>query len=146
MPVCLIDVNQYFEEAKPLFEKNWAETGFDFPLDLQLPVLDALQQTGKWFCLGAFNANNELIGYSSAVVCQHHFNQAITFCATDAMFLLPAYRNTLLGAGLIVKTEYEAGLRGAQYITWHTRASTDLAQAFEKRGYTYADHVMIGRL
>lgn len=145
MTVRLIDVNDYFDEATPLFEKNWRETGFDFELSLDKDLLVSLQETGKWFCMGGFNGR-DLVGYVSAVICPHHFNKSITFCATDALFVDADLRKKGFGAQLIIALEKEAKKRGANFVLWHTRAGTALAEAFEKRGYTYADHVMMGRI
>lgn len=146
MRIELVDIAEYFDRAVQLFEQNWAETGFGFPLKPQLEMYQRVQACGVWFAIGAFDAHGNVIGYSSAAITPHLFNPEIVVCASDALFVLPEHRNRITAGRLMVSTEREARRRGARYMMWHTRAGTPLARMLRKRGYTPADEVVMKEL
>lgn len=140
-----VRISDHAESARALFAANWDETGFDFPLDLDVGRYQALQDAGVLFALAAFE-DGEIIGYSTAAVTPHAFNPAITFCASDALFVRRDKRCGSAAARLIKATEREASRRGARRMLWHTRAGTPLAETFRRRGYLPADVVVMKEL
>jgi GNAT superfamily N-acetyltransferase len=75
-------------------------------------------------------------------VTNHMHNPAIKVASNDALFVRPDHRGITAGR-LIIAAEREAARRGATRILWHTRAGTNLADAFTKRGYKPADIVVM---
>lgn len=140
-----VRASHYLDEIKDLAAANWAETGFWFDLDLRPEVFDAMQDTGCWFALAAFEGER-IVGYVTAAVVPHHFNPAITLCATDALFVAPDKRHGRTTLLLRDAAEAEAERRGAQEIMWHTRAGTPFAAMLLRRGYVEDDVVVSRRL
>lgn len=132
----------HIDSVMDMLRQNWAETGFDFELRPNIDLVRLLQDRGVMFVLGAFDGD-QLIGYSSAVLGPHVFNPDIISCESNALFVLPAWRKTSIGARLIVATEQTGAARGANRMLWHTRAGTPLAATLQRRGYQPADVTVI---
>lgn len=145
MRIAEIDVEPHIEQAAGLLSLNWAETGFDFPLNPDWESLTALQRLGALFVIGAFDGDN-MIGYSTAYIAPHPFNPAVVVSQSSALFVRMDYRCTSAGARLIVETERVAKARGARIMAWHTRAGTSLAETMTARGYVPADSVVTKEL
>ena len=140
--IALARIAEHADSVRELFAANWAETGFDFPLEPDIAQYQALQDAGALFALAAWHGA-DIVGYSSAFVQPSLFNPAVVCCASDALFVHPSFRAGTLGARLIVATEDEARRRGASRMLWHTRAGTPLARAMLRRGYQPADTVVM---
>ena len=142
MVVRQITVDDLFDEAMPLFMENWVELKFDFPLKPSREAYQAMHDAGLLIVLGGF-IEGELVGYSTALVAPHPFNQEVKFCATDSLFVTKSKRETSLGGSLIAHTERLAKMRGATHISLHTKAGTPLADVLSKHGYEPGDVVMV---
>lgn len=137
-----VGVVESIQKYRDLMLENWRETGFKFEFDPNLEMAQQMQDKGIMFALGAFDGD-EMIGYSTAMIAPHWFNQTEVWCMSDALFVKRAYRTGLTGGKLILATEAEARKRGASTMLWHTRSGTNLSDAFEMRGYKPADLVMM---
>ena len=137
-----IQAADYIRKVQDLLAENWAETGFDFELRPDVEMVRRLQAAGLMFVLGAFD-DDQLIGYSSAMVSPHTYNPAVICCNSDALFVRRSYRKTSVGARLIAETERTAAAYGAARMLWHTRAGTPLGAALERRGYEPADVIVM---
>lgn len=104
-----------------------------------------MQDAGVLFAAIAFSGS-QIIGYCTAVITPHPFNTSITFCATDALYILPEFRKGRAFYVLSKEIEREAMQRGARFISWHTKAGTSLAKALRKRGYKDSDVVVVKEL
>lgn len=138
----LVDLVETYPQAKALIEANWAETGFDFPLELDLGAYQLMVEQGLLFALGAFDGD-ALVGYCTVTVIGHPYNKAIRIASNDALFVAPNYRNGLLPGKLILRAEKEAKARGASRFSWHCRAGTPLADMLQMHGYKAADIVVM---
>ena len=137
-----IQAAEHIGKVQHLLAENWAETGFDFDLCPDGETIRRLQDADLMFVLGAFD-DDELVGYSSALISPHTYNPSIICCSSDALFVRRAWRKTSAGARLIAETERAAAAKGASRMLWHTRAGTPLAAALERRGYTPADVIVM---
>lgn len=135
----------HIDSVQDMLAANWSETGFDFELRPAVDLIAQLQDMGLLFVLGAF-VGTRMVGYSSAMVAPHTYNPDVICCNSDALFVLPGWRNTSVGARLIAETEKVASARGATRMLWHTRAGTPLAAAMKKRGYLPADEIVMKRI
>lgn len=142
MPVVDIEIDAVWDEALPLMRRNWAETGFAFPFDPSREMYRQLQELGLMVAVGAF-VEGALVGYATAIVTVHHFNPAVRWCGSDALYVLPEHRAAAFGARLIKAIERRAAQAGASWIAWHTRAGTPLADTMLRHGYTMGDTVVI---
>lgn len=140
-----IEAADHIDSVQDMLAENWAETGFDFDLDLNTAMIVDLQRLGILFALGAFY-DGQLIGYSTAMVAPHPYNPAIVCCNSDALFVRKAWRHTSAGARLVVATELAAAARGANRMLWHTRAGTPFAATLQRRDYEPADIIVMKRI
>lgn len=134
----LIDPVETYPQAKALIEANWAETGFDFALELDLGMYRTMTDCGLLFALGAFD-KDELVGYCAVMVVRHIFNKNVIVASNNALFVAPDYRKSLLPGRLILRAEKEAKARGASRFSWQCRAGTRLAEMLKRHGYTPVD-------
>lgn len=125
-----------------LFSANWAETGFDFPLDIDKERYKQFEALGILVPVGAWDGE-KLIGYSLASVLPHPFNPAMVFCNSDVLFVLKEYRHTSAGARLMAETKRIAKSRGARKVFWHARGDTAFAEMLRNRGLHLADEVFM---
>ena len=140
-----VRVGDYLDQVGALAALNWAETGFDFPLDPSRAHYEALDAAGVLIAVAALD-DGVLVGYCTAVVSPHPFNPTVVCCASDALFVHPDYRGGSTGARLILEAERVATERGAMRMLWHTRAGTPLAAVLTRRGYEPADITVMKRL
>jgi GNAT superfamily N-acetyltransferase len=141
----IVDPVETYPQAAVLIEANWAETGFDFPLDLDLEMYRAMVDCGMMFAIAAFDGV-ELVGYCAVMVVRHPFNKTVVIASNNALFVKPEYRRGLLPGRLILSAEKEAKARGASRFSWQCRAGTPLAKMLEDHGYTPVDIAVMKEL
>ena len=139
--IALVEPKVVMPAITELMRQNWDETGFGFEFKPSVETYQAVVDLGLMFVLGAFDGD-EMIGYCTMTVTNHMHNPAIKVASNDALFVRPDYRGITAGR-LIIAAEREAKARGAARILWHTRAGTNLAEIFTKRGYAPADIVVM---
>ena len=139
--IALVEPKVVMPAITELMRQNWDETGFGFEFKPSVETYQAVVDLGLMFVLGAFDGN-EMIGYCTMTVTNHMHNPAIKVASNDALFVRPDHRGIIAGR-LIIGAEREAKARGAARILWHTRAGTNLANIFTKRGYAPADIVVM---
>lgn len=127
-----------------LMQANWYETGFEFDFNPSQEMYQKAVDAGVMFSLAAFDGDT-IVGYCTMLVTPHMHNPGVVFAANDALFVSKEYRG-ITGARLIKAAEDEAKRRGARYVSWHTRAGTQLAAVLERRGYIPADVVVMREL
>ena len=142
MSIREVNITEYFDQALPLMRLNWEETGFNFEFNPNKAFYESAQANGFLFALGAFSGE-KLVGYITALVIPHQFNPAVRYCATDSLYVSKEHREGTLAGRLILETEKLAKEKGAQFIAWHTRAGTPLAETMRRRGYTAMDAIAI---
>jgi GNAT superfamily N-acetyltransferase len=142
MPIREIVIDDVWDGALALMHRNWAETGFAFPFSPSREMYREMQRIGAMFGFGAFR-DEVMVGYATAVVSRHPFNPDVVWCATDALYVAPEHRAGLLPARLIMAVEEHAEALGAQWVSWHTRGGTRLAETMLRHGYEVGDIVVI---
>lgn len=135
---------EHIDAISALTAENWDETGYDFPLVLDVDFYKQLEALGMIIAIAAFEGE-QVVGYSLASITSHPFNRSIILCNSSALFLRKAYRGSA-GARLMLETERVAKARGAQRMLWNTRSGSPLHATLTKRGYTEADTVMMKEL
>lgn len=139
--IALVEPADVMPAINDLMRQNWEETGFGFEFKPSVETYQAIVDLGLMFVLAAFDGD-EIVGYCTMVITNHMHNPCIKVAANDALFVRPDRRGITAGR-LIVAAEREAAKRGATRVMWHTRAGTNLANAFIKRGYATADIVVM---
>lgn len=146
MPLRLISIDELHDQGQDLIRANWDEVGFDFECKPNWGAYRHLESLGITFVIGAFH-EGALVGYSIGFVMPHSFNPDVVFCTTDSMCIAREHRGTLLPGRMLLATEQEARMRGAQYILWHTRSGTPLPEMLAARPeYKPADTVLMKEL
>jgi GNAT superfamily N-acetyltransferase len=145
LQIVAVRPDEYLSRAMPLVRQHWAETGFDFELDIDSGAYRAMTDAGVLFALAA-TQGDELVGYCTVVVVPHPFNRRVIFAKSDALFVAPEARRGLVAGRLIRAAEDEAKERGAARFLWHARAGTPFAAMLEAHGYLPADQVLMRKL
>ena len=138
----IVNPAEWIPRVRDLLAANWAETGFDFPFDPDVGAYQRLYDKGMVFAVGAFDGD-AVVGYCAVTVAAHAHNPAVLVAGNDALFVAPAWRNTMVAGKLVRAAEAEASRRGATRFTWHCRAGTPLASMLARRGYTPVDQVVM---
>lgn len=145
MPVREVSIAEQFDQALPLMQRNWAETGMDFPFAPARERFEQAQAMGISVALGAFH-EDALVGYAHGVLIGHPFNPEVLVCATDTVYVLPEHRDGVLPGRLILSMERIARERGARYVFWHLQAGSRIAQVMNDHGYRDIDVVKVKEL
>ena len=135
----------WIERARPLLNAHWAELGIDFPLDPDKAAYQALHDAGVMFAVVALDGD-ELVGYCSVSVTRHPHNRGVFFAISDAFYVVPARRNSIVTARLMGAAEEEASRRGAERFMWACRVGTPLAAMLERHGYAPAEQFVMKEL
>lgn len=142
MDVRPVEIADYWDDALPLMEANWAETGFDFEFSPSFMYYEKLQKAGALLAVAALD-KGELVGYCTAFIGRHPFNPGLVVCSSDSLFVVPAYRRSLCGGRIIKVMERAAKDAGASIVMWHLRDGTVMADSMLKHGYKPADRVVM---
>lgn len=142
----IVNPADWIPKIRPLLDKNWAETGFDFEFNPSIEFYDVLYKQGIGFAVAATDSSGNVVGYCTVCVTSHPYNPEIIMGSNDALFVDPEYRNSLIPARLIKHAEAEATRRGASRFMWHCRSGTDFSGMLLKHGYEPADQIVMRML
>lgn len=143
--VTQVAISRYIDAIEDLVKANWAETGFDFPLDLDKDYYRDLAEQGLIFAVGALDNDMALCGYCTFTVTPHPYNRAVVLANTDALFLREDYRNGTVYGRMKSAVKDLAREKGCHAILWHARGNTPFAELLDKR-HELADSVYMERL
>jgi len=133
-----VNATDYLDQIKSLALENWQETGFEFELEPSRRIHELLELAGASIALAAFDGD-EIVGYSTASIGPHLFNDSVIVATTNALFVKKSHRGGTIPGRLVIETERIAKQRGARFLFWQTRAGTGLANTLKKRGYIDSD-------
>ena len=142
MRVAEIPFAELYPQMEPLLPLHWDEIALNkhlMVLKPQLEVYEANAANGRLLCIGAWNSEGALVGYSLTMVLPHPHYADLIVAQNDLLFLLPEHRKTGQGGALIVLTEHLAAVRGARLMLWHAKKGTDLDIALSRAGYPVQD-------
>jgi len=108
-------------------------------LKLDRTRFQLMEDVGMLLVLGAFDADDKLIGYSANWISNHIHYADLVYCHNDAIYLDPAHRHGALGIKLIKATEDAARARGARMCLWHGKPDTALSAIMPRLGYIVND-------
>jgi predicted GNAT superfamily acetyltransferase len=103
----------------------------------------AMEHAATVIALGAFD-NEVMVGYIVMFTGEHH-HYGTPFAQHDVLFVRDDMRDTGLGLRLIRNARALSKERGAQFIAWHAKPGSALAQILEKQGCTLEDAIYIER-
>lgn len=98
----------------------------------------ALEAHGALLTLGVFEGE-ELIGYSVNILHPHLHYKELNVAQNDMLFVAKDNRLGTLGLKLIRATTKAAKERGAQFMVWHAKESSQLAKLLPKLGCKVQD-------
>ena len=143
--VTQVAISRYIDDIDTLIAENWAETGFDFPLNLDKDRYRALAEEGLIYAIGALDNDMKLCGYCTFTVTPHPYNPSIVIANTDAVFLVSEYRKGTTYGRMRFAVKDLAREKGCWAILWHARGNTPFTHAMEKR-HELADSVYMERI
>ena len=138
----VVNPAEWIGRAMPLLQAHWAELSMGFELDPDAQTYQKLHEAGLMFAVAAVDAD-ELVGYASVSVSPHPHNRQVVFAISDALFVVPERRGSLVPARLMKSAEAEARARGAVRFMWACRAGTPLAAMLERHGYAPAEQYVM---
>lgn len=140
-------IAEHIDEIDDLLRANWGETGFDFELNLNKDGYRALEDAGMMYAVAVFNDEEKIVGYCSFTLTRHLYNPSVVCANTDALYLLPEYRNGALSGQLMYAVRDLAKVKGAHMILWHARGNTVFAARLSKTTrFEWADAVYMEKL
>lgn len=94
----------------------------------------ALQEQGALIALGAFDAEDALVGYACALLAPSlHYGYVMAM--NDVIFVLPECRKQGYGVRLMRAVEREAKARGARVMAWQAKLGSGLGDVLLRRGF-----------
>lgn len=141
MRIVVVRPDEYVDRVRSLAEAHWRECGFDFPFEPDVEAYQRLSDAGVLFALVA-QEGEEILGYCTVILSPHLFNRTVVVAASDALFVTPSARRSLVSGRLVHAAEDEARERGATRFAWHCRAGTPLAEMLRAHGYATVDEVV----
>ncbi len=127
------DPLEKFDEALPLLEANWRESGspIEFKAEDVRQFYAYMAEMGAISAVGAWN-DEQLVGYAITTFGPHPMNHSVRICNVDGLFLHPDFRMGIAGR-LMNSVKDLAVIEGAHYIHWHSPAGSDFSKALAKR-------------
>jgi hypothetical protein len=140
-------VDNWYADAKPLYEKHWQELGLDLDLKIDPDVdkMRLMEQNGMFTVITVRNAGR-LVGYLLAVVSNHlHYRSSPKMFIVDAYYVLPEFRQGT-GTKLFKFAEHIAQTLGTIKIYLSCKVHKDHSRLFKTLGYRLSDYAFIKRI
>lgn len=130
----IIDAMENFDDALPLIEANWKESGSDIEL-IPEDVKKFYKYMSDMNCLYAAGVyeGDLLLGYCIATFSPHPLNHSIKVCSIDGIYMIPELRKGSTGAKLMDAIRVVAKQQGAHSINWHASPNSDFLKTLESR-------------
>ena len=119
-------------------EENWKETGYNFDLNLNTDQYFLLEHHQRMFAHFIFDGE-DVVGYCTAFINKHLQNKQIVLCVSDAMYIKPDYRSSIISGRLIKAVEKEAKRRGAAQMVWVAKEHSTFHKALVKRTHLVSE-------
>lgn len=126
-----------WHETAELWTRHWDEVALDkeqIPLDPDLAQYEAFAANGELHIV-TVRVDSRLVGYHASIVRRHLHYKGSLNAFTDVYFLLPEYRQGLLGVKLFRKAEETLKARGVEKIFTGTKVHLNMSKMFEHLGY-----------
>lgn len=132
--VRVADAIDKFDEALPLLEANWRESGspIEFKADDVRRFYEFMDKSGAIFAIGAWD-EGKLVGYSIVTFGPFPMNHSVRICNVDGLYIVPEYRSSILFGRLQSAVRNLSLIENADYIHWHAPAGSEFSDALAKR-------------
>lgn len=130
----LIDPMATFEEAIPLLEANWKESGnpFDFNAADTKSFYTYMADLHLLFAAGVYS-DEKLVGYCVVSFVPHPLNHSIKICNVDGIYLIPELRGGNVFDRLRATIKELALEHKIHLIHWHAPAGSDFSNTLALR-------------
>jgi GNAT superfamily N-acetyltransferase len=118
-----VDAAIFLEQTKDLLYMHWEELALNktkIYLNPDVEKYVALQQTNCMFNIVVYK-DDVVVGYSVIFLTPHMHYQDHKYANVDVMYVHPEYRQSTIGARLLVATEQLAKDNGASVILHHAK-------------------------
>lgn len=135
-------------EIRPLLARHWEEIASfdDIPLDPDEERYNLMDEAGLMRCFTA-RADGVLIGYGVFVVGSNMHYRSSKLAVQDVLFVLPEYRRSRAGLGLIRFTGKQLREEGVLGVYQHEKTShPQLGAILSRLGYSVVENIWVKRL
>ena len=137
------DVEAVSRDGLPLLDKHYEEIA-QFKevqkLDPDWDVYYRIEKQGKLWVMTA-RLDGEMIGYIVMMLTNDMHYRALLRATEDIHFILPEYRKGILGYKMLAKTKQAMKEKGANTVTFRTKADANHGLLFERLGGVLHDLV-----
>lgn len=139
--VCMLE---FLEQAEDLLHKHWEELALNkehIKLKTDKQKSKQLQDAGVLFPIVVYDGN-KIVGYSVVIIQPHLHYCEDSFAYVDVIYVDPEYRNSTIGARLLLRTEELAKDKGASVILHHAKPYVPMIiKPLEKLGYSLYEQI-----
>jgi predicted GNAT superfamily acetyltransferase len=139
-----IRATEWIEQAWRLLEAHREELTTNKGLMILKPDIstyEMLESKNALLSLGAFDGDDEIVGYSVNIMAHNLHYSDLMMCQSDVLYVREDKRQGPAGLKLMRETERLAKERGAQMMLWHAKPDTNLDQILPRMGYRVQDVV-----
>lgn len=139
-------VADLWSEVQPLLELHWDEIAHyrDVALAPKREMYERMDATGILRCYTA-RVDGELVGYL-AVIVMPALHYDITQAIQDVLFVVPAFRRSRIGVGLLRFAERALRDEGVNVIVQHVKVAHDFGPLLSRMGYECVEKIFWKRL
>jgi GNAT superfamily N-acetyltransferase len=140
-----VNIPKLLVDCDELLKKHWEELALNkdkVPLAIDEARYKQLQDVGILKNIVVYNNQNVAVGYSVLLIQPHLHYSTTVYAAVDVIYIDPEYRNTTLGARLLVAAEKQAKEHGASIVLHHAKPYVPMIiKPLEKLGYSLYEHM-----
>lgn len=134
-----VPVNLFLDEAKDILYRHWEELAVNkdkIPLSPDKEKYHQLQEVGVIKNIVVYNEKDEVVGYSVLLIQPALHYSCDVFAHVDIIYVDKQYRESSLGARLLLATENIAKENGASVILHHAKPNVPMIiKPLEKLNY-----------
>jgi predicted GNAT superfamily acetyltransferase len=139
-----IRATEWIEQAWGLIEANREELTTNKDLLVLNPNVDTyclLEDKGALLSIGAFDGDDEIVGYSVNILSPNLHYRDVQICQNDVLYVRKDKRQGTTGLKLMRETERLAKERGAQMLIWHAKPATNLNALLPHLNYSVQETI-----
>jgi GNAT superfamily N-acetyltransferase len=140
-----VPTNKFLIEAEHLLKMHWEELALNKDTVFLKPDVvkyNLLQETGILHNIVVYNNAQIVVGYCVLLVQPNlHYSESI-FGYVDVIYVDPAYRNSTIGARLLIAVEKLAKELKVNVLTHHAKPNVPMIiRPLEKLGYSLYEYI-----
>lgn len=134
---------EFLPDAEPLLAQHWQEVGScpeSHKLSLNYDAYARVEAIGGLFIMSA-RYGGALVGYAIYFVQEYQHVTGLCMAQSDALYLIPAYRQGFTGVRLLQESERALIAKGVKNIMQTCTCKRDFGPVLKRMGYALTEHV-----